>query len=151
MWVKFKLWQRVLVLGGLAAVFVLLWLVRYQDFQLNRTVRGIALRLIQIEVLSRTREVDYKVVFEPGGYSISVLDLESGNWRPYQAVKFPNRIRSRASEFEFFFSGGFFREYRRKGKQSRGPRYIIIDIYLPDTNKKRSLIFYREGDWRILG
>ncbi len=30
-------------------------------------------------------------------------------------------------------------------------KYIIIDIYLPETTKKRSLIFYRDGDWRVLG
>ena len=150
MWAKFKLWQRVLLVGALAAVIVIFFL-RYQNFQLNRTVRNIALRLVQIEVLSRTTAVDYKVVFEFDGYSIKIFDREAETWNPYLAAKYPNRIRSRASEFEFVFSGGFFREYRRREGEGRGPKYIIIDIYLPGTTKKRSLIFYRDGDWRVLG
>lgn len=150
MWAKFKLWQRVLMGGALAAVIVIFFL-RHQDFQLNRTIRNIALRLVQIEVLSRTTAVDYKVLFESEGYSIEIFDREAGTWKPYLAAKYPRSIRSKASEFEFVFSRGFFREYLRREGEGRGPKYIIIDIYLPETTKKRSLIFYRDGDWRVLG
>ena len=150
MWAKFKLWQRILMAGVMAAVIVIFFL-RYQDFQLNRTVRNIALRLVQIEVLSRTTAVDYKVLFESEGYSIEIFDRETGAWKSYLAAKYPGGICSRASEFEFIFSRGLFREFRPREGEGRGPKYIIIDILLPETTKKRSLIFYRDGDWRVLG
>jgi hypothetical protein len=147
---KFKL--RPLVV----AVFVCLGITllggfRIKDYRLNRTVRNVALRLVQMGTLSRTTRVDYRLVFWNNRCVVEYFDRESGRWHPHAASSYHRGVVSAPAGVRILFSGGRFKEYTLPGKRGRIPRYLILEFRIPGTPKKRGIIFYRDGDWRILG
>jgi len=148
-----KKFLRVSSLGIIILILaaVLVFLILRKEYPLNKTVREVALRMVQLEVVSRTRAVDYKVVFERDHYYIQVFDLDKKEWLPYLKYSYRGRVLNRQSKFEFIFSRGTLREYRARNKGRKLPRYVVVEFYLPSSSKKKSLIFYKKGDWKVLG
>jgi hypothetical protein len=144
---------RVRSLGIIILIFAALlsFIILRKDYLLNKTIREVALRMVQLEVLSRTRAVDYKVVFERGHYFIQVFDSDKKEWLPYLKASYRGRVLNRQSKFEFIFSRGSLREYRVRDKGRKLPRYVVVEFFLPGSSKKKSLIFYKKGDWKVLG
>jgi len=145
--------MKVRFLGIIILIFAVLlsFIILRKDYLLNKTVREVALRMVQLEVISRTRAVDYKVIFERDHYYIQVFDLDKKEWLPYLKSSYRGRVLNRQSKFEFIFSRGYLREYRVRDKGRKLPRYVVVEFYLPSSSKKKSLIFYKKGDWKVLG
>jgi hypothetical protein len=129
----------------------ILGILRIKDYRLNRTVRNVALRLVQMETLSRTTRVDYRVVFWNNRCVMEYFDRDSGCWHPHTASAYHRGVVSDPAGLRIIFSGGRFKEYSLPGARERIPRYLILEFRIPGTPKKRGVIFYRDGDWRILG
>ncbi len=148
-----KKFLRVRALGIIILIFAVLlsFIFLRKDYFLNKTVREVALRMVQLEVLSRTRAVDYKVVFELDHYLIQVFDSDKNEWLPYLKASYRGRVLNRQSKFEFIFSQGSLREYGLRDKGQKLPRYVVVEFYFPGSSKKKSLIFYKKGDWKVLG
>jgi len=145
--------MRVRSLGIIILIFSVLlsFIILRKDYLLNKTVREVALRMVQLEVISRTRAVNYKVIFERDHYYIQVFDLDKKEWLPYLKSGYRGRVLNRQSKFEFIFSQGSLREYRVRDKGRMLPRYVVVEFYFPGSSKKKSLIFYKKGDWKVLG
>jgi len=108
--------MRVRSLGIIILIFAVLlsFIILRKDYLLNKTVREVALRMVQLD-----------------GYR--------------------GRVLNRQSKFEFIFSQGSLREYRVRDKGRMLPRYVVVEFYFPGSSKKKSLIFYKKGDWKVLG
>lgn len=135
----------------LIAILVVLYFFRLQDFRLNRTLRTIALKLVQIEKLSQTSSVIYRVEFFDDFYRIDFLSENDEEWTPFIQDEYAHGVFCRTSGWLFYFVRGFFREYLQEGKTAKNPPYLIVEFYVPGTQKTKKLIFYRDKDWRILG
>jgi hypothetical protein len=122
-----------------------------KDYLLNKTVRGIALRLTQVSLLSRTTAVDYKVVLKENHYIVDVFDKDSEDWRRYLTRSYHKGVTCQPKNAEFIFSRGMLREFKLPQMHRKVPKYIVINFYWVNTSRKRGIIFYRKGDWRVLG
>jgi len=143
-----------LVLFGILiilVVFVILYFFRLQDFRLNRTLRTIALKLVQIEKLSQTTAVIYRIEFFDDFYRIDFLSPDDKEWTPFIQDEYCHDVSCRTTGWLFYFVRGYFREYSQEGKRAKNPPYLIVEFYVPGTQKTKKLIFYRDKDWRILG
>jgi hypothetical protein len=149
MWVKIK---RRTFLGILlllllsAAVFLL----RLESYRLNRTVRNVALRLVQVETLSRTTRVDYRLEFWNNICRVERFDRGTGLWLPYVDTTYGRGIVSQPLGLQVVFSQGKFKEYRLEGGPARTPKYLILEFKVAGTDVKRGIIFYQDGNWRVL-
>jgi len=132
-------------------VIFLACVILRKDYLLNKTAREVSLRMIQVGVFSRTRAVDFKVVFERDYYYIQVYDKDIKDWQHYLRCRYRGGALNRQTSFEFIFSKGTFSEYHFRDSKRKVPSYVVVELYSPESGKKRSIIFYRKGDWRILG
>ncbi len=138
---------------GISLVVLLLataYLLRLQEYRLNRTVRNVALRLVQVETLSRTTRVDYRLVFWNNVCRVDVFDRSSNRWKPYSDTAYCKGVLSQPVGLEVIFSQGRFKEYRLGEGKGRSPKYLIIEFFVAGTEKKRGIIFYQDGNWRVL-
>ena len=119
-------------------------------YPLNKTLREISLRLVQIRRLSRTREIDYMVVFCKDHYFIDYFDKDEESWKSYIKLKYHNGVLSEWDGVELIFSKGRFKDYRVKEQEGKIFKYVIINFYCPKLPKKKAIIFYRKGDWKVL-
>ena len=122
---------------------------RQKPYHLNRTLRETAMRLIQVSVLSRTTGVDYRIEFKEYAYSVAARDHETGNWETESVYTLKKGIQCSLPGLRLYFVRGRFAGYEING--NKGPRYILLHYSYPDSERKRSLIFYRSGDWRTIG
>ena len=125
--------------------------LRGRDARLNRTIRHVALRLVQIERLSQTTGVDYRVRFLPDALEVEVFDPEARGWRPYLHKPYSRGIRCAEPAFTFVFSRGFFKSFDAGDEGGRPPRYVIVEFSGPGLSRKGRIMFHRKGDWRVLG
>jgi hypothetical protein len=121
-----------------------------ENYLLNKTVREISLRLVQIRRLSRTRNIDYKVVIGREQYNIDYLDIDDMSWKRYIQSKYRNGVLGELDGAELIFSKGRFKGYRWKGRETEFSDYIIMNFYSPKSQKKKAIILYRNGDWKAL-
>ncbi|NOR14932.1 MAG: hypothetical protein GQ544_04445 [Candidatus Aminicenantes bacterium] len=138
---------------GISLVVLLLatvYLLRLQEYRLNRTVRNVALRLVQVETLSRTTRVDYRLVFWNNICRVDVFDRNSNRWKPYADTAYCKGVLSQPVGLEVVFSQGRFKEYRLGEGRGKSPKYLIIEFFVVGTEKKRGIIFYQDGNWRVL-
>ena len=135
----------------LIAILVVLYFFRLQDFRLNRTLRTIALKLVQIEKLSQTSSVIYRVEFFDNFYHIDFLSENDEEWTLFIQDEYAHSVFCRTTGWRFYFIRGFFREYSQEGKTDKNPPYLIVEFFVSGTQKTKKLIFYRDKDWRILG
>lgn len=149
MWVKIKRWTFPVVF----LVFLLsttIFLLRQEEYRLNRTVRNVALRLVQVETLSRTTRVDYRLRFWNNVCKVERFDRSTGLWMPYVDTPYSRGIVSQPLGLQVIFSQGHFREYRLEGGPGKTPRYVIVEFKVSGTDVKRGIIFYQDGSWRVL-
>lgn len=150
MWRK----NKPLILCGILLLIMavlVLYFIRIQDFRLNRTLRTIALKLVQMEKLSQTTAVIYRIEFFNDGYRIDHFSPEEEEWKPFIRGKFCKGVSCLTTGWYFYFARGFFRDYSHDGKTTKKPRYLIVEFIVPGTQKIKKLIFYRDKDWRVLG
>ncbi len=150
MGLKFKVGHLLWILP-LMGVFVLLVAIRQEEYTLNRTVREVFLKLVQVETLSRTTKVDYKVVFWKDHYSVDVYERQTNTWKRFYQSPYGKGIFTRPLDFEFIFSNGRFHTYRSLSKKQKLPSYIIISFHSEGTPKEKRIIFYqKKRDWKVL-
>jgi hypothetical protein len=138
---------------GVSLVVLLLatvYLLRLQEYRLNRTVRNVAMRLVQVETLSRTTRVDYRLVFWNNVCRVDVFDRSSNSWKPNSNTTYSKGVLSQPLGLEVVFSQGRFMEYRLGEGKGKSPKYLIIEFFVAGTDKKRGIIFYQDGNWRVL-
>jgi hypothetical protein len=149
MWVKIKL-RTFLGVSLLLLVLATISVLRLEDYRLNRTVRNVALRLVQVETLSRTTRVDYRLVFWNNLCRVELYDTSSQSWKPYVDTVYSKGILSQPPGLEVVFSQGRFKEYRLESGRGRSPKYLIVEFKVAGSEKKRGIIFYQDGSWRAL-
>lgn len=135
------------LLLGIAA---LLYMTRWNSYTLNRAVREIAFRMVQLETLSRTTRTDYRIRFETDIYTLSTWEKESETWQPYLSEGYYKGMECATVDFDIVFSEGRFHEMRYRAGQKKPPRYLIVELQSPKSRKTRRIIFYRDKDWRVL-
>lgn len=132
-------------------ICVVLVFLNRQNYQLNRTVRDISSRLDQITVFSRTRAVEYRVIFYKDFYVINVFDQATGQFTKFQECAYRTGVISESIGVELIFAGGRYQGYSLEKKRKKAPRYMVLNFHLTDSGKRKGIIFYRGGDWRVLG
>lgn len=141
------------LISGAAGVLLVLALISWilaPQFVLNRTVRAVALRLAQIELLSRSTRSDYQVDFLQDRYRVQVFDKNTGDWIIQRQIRFPSGITCGPDAFVYRFSRGKMVEFLYRDRDVKVPRSVILDFYSLRSERVRSLIFYRQGDWKVL-
>ena len=58
----------------------------HSQYTLNKTVREVAMRLVQVEILSRNTGADFKVRFYEDRYRVEVHNRETGEWEDHIAA-----------------------------------------------------------------
>jgi hypothetical protein len=144
---------RVVLFGTcfIVLVLVVFYFLRLQDFRLNRTIRTVALKLVQIEKLSQTTAVIYRIEFFSDFYRIDLFSPEDEEWKPFIQGKYSKGISCQTTGWSFYFVRGYFRDYSQEGETTKNPRYLLVEFFVPGTQKIKKLIFYRDKDWRVLG
>ncbi len=137
------------IIPAVISLIILVYL-RNQTYSLNRAVREVALRIVQIETISRTTRKDFKITFEEKHYIIESLDRENGIWEHYLTASYYAGIVCQPNSFEFVFSRGRFHEYKYKNDNRKVPKYLIQEFFILDRVKKKGIIFYRNQDWRVI-
>ncbi len=140
----------VLLLCLLMGIAALPYLTLRNTYALNRAVREITFRMVQLETLSRTTRTDYRIRFDTGIYSLASWEKDSETWQPYLSEGYYKGIECAAVDFDIVFSRGRFHEIRYRAGQRKPPRYLIVELFSPRTQKKKGIIFYRDKDWRVL-
>ncbi len=135
--------------GGLLVLALFTWRSA-PHFVLNRTVRSVALRLVQVELLSRSTGSDYQVDFQQDRYRVQVFDKHTDNWIIQRQVRFPSGISCAPDVFVYRFSRGKMVEFRYRDREAKVPRSVILDFHSSRSERIRALIFYRQGDWKVL-
>lgn len=146
---KFKLRTVLIFLVITVGLASLIWM-RHQEYRLNRTVRTIALRVVQLETLSRTTRVDYRMVFWNNRCVIDRFDRRTQKWSWYQNTPYARKVFSQPSGYELIFSEGQLQEYSAPGSKSITKRNLIVEFFIPGTPLKHAMIFYADGNWRVL-
>jgi len=146
---KFKL-STAAVLAALICFLGGTAVVRRQDARLNRTLRSVALRVIQVETLSRTRRQVYRLEFWNNRCLVEYYDQESGRWLRERDIPFPKGVMTPAAGTRLFFSGGRLERFEGEVKRGRKSPYLLLEFRIPGTSKSRSMIFFQDGNWRIL-
>ncbi len=141
---------RIIWLFPVAAFFSVVIAFLGENYLLNKTVREISLRLVQIQRLSRTRQTDYKVVFCRDHYFIDYFDKDEESWKRHIISKYQDGVLSELDRFELTFSKGRSKDFRLKEQEGKIFKYVIINFYRPKSPKKRAFIFYKDGDWKVL-
>lgn len=121
-----------------------------ENYLLNRAVREVALKLTQVEVLSRTTEFEYRAVFSEDHLQIDFFNKETQDWKNFMRHVYSSSVSAHSGEEMFLFARGAFRQFLSK-KEDKGvpPRYVSVDFHFPGSGKKKSIIFFRKGDWRV--
>ena len=132
-------------------VLILLPLLFGKNYRLNRTVREISMRLVQIEILSRTTASDYKVEFSRDFYTVKVYNRSSEQWEKHIEGSYSSGVTTEPLEIEFYFARGRFIGYQFKNRERKLPRSVIIYFQKHNSEKKKSIIFFRDGDWKVIG
>lgn len=132
-------------------VFLLtgIFCLKRKPYQLNRTLRETALRLIQTGVRSRTTGLEYRIHFNERSYSVEMKDPESGCWEIESVYVLKRGIRCSPAGLQCYFVRGRFAGYEINN--DKAPRYILLHFTYSQKDMKRSLIFFRKGDWRAVG
>jgi hypothetical protein len=133
----------VLFIGGVAVI-------RRQDIRLNRALRSVALRVLQVETLSRTRRQVYRMEFWNNRCLVDFFDQEAGRWQRERDIAFPPGVMTPGTGTKLFFSRGRLERFEGEVRRGQKARYLLLELRVPGTSKTRSLIFYEDGDWRIL-
>lgn len=141
---------RIFLILILSTTFLVLVLLRYEDYRLNRTVRESVLNLMQISHLSLKTRAAYKVIFQDQQLRIDVFDRDLAKWKKYQAWPYKKGIICNSQGWEFIFSRGSFKEYRLSSWSGKVPKYIIVQFQLESSSKRKGIIFYQDGHWRVL-
>jgi hypothetical protein len=109
------------------------------------------MRLVQVEILSRTTAVDYKVEFSRDFYIVKVHNRSKAQWEVYKKDSYSSGISTEPLDIEFYFTRGRFRGYEFKNREGKVPKSVIIYFQKQNSDKKKSIIFFRDGDWKVLG
>ncbi len=145
--------RRMGLIAAVTAVLLILALLIWNSashFVLNRTVRSVALRLAQIELLSRSTGSDFQVDFQHDRYRVQVFDKHTDSWIIQRQILFPSGISCGPDVFVYRFSRGKMVEILYRDRDAKVPRSVILDFHSLRTERIRSLIFYRQGDWKVL-
>lgn len=132
------------------ATFLALFFLRFGTYRLNRTVREVDLRLIQISTLSRTTSADFRVIFTERYMVADTFDEDLRNWQKYKEWPYLKGITCGLQGWAFFFSNGTLREYQSSSWPGKAPKHIIVEFMLKSSSKKKGVIFNRDGQWRVL-
>jgi hypothetical protein len=144
---------RMALISGTSGVLLVLALFIWRlapHFVLNRTVRSVALRLVQIELLSRSTGSDFQVDFLHDRYRVQVFDKNTDDWIIQRQIRFPYGITCGPDVFIYRFSRGKMVEFLYRDRDGKVPRSVILDFFSLRSERVRSLIFYRQGDWKVL-
>lgn len=150
-----KMWftkktARIVLLLSIGILFSVAIVFYGKNYPLNKTVREVSLRLVQIRRLSMTRQIDYKVVFCREHYFIDYFDEDEKSWKRYIKSNYHNGVLSELDGVELIFVKGRFKDYRLKEQEGKIFKYVIISFYSQNSPKKKAIIFYRTGDWKVL-
>jgi hypothetical protein len=129
---------------------VALFFFRCGAYRLNRTVREVALRLIQVSTLSRTTGTDFRVIFNERYLTIDTFDEDSKDWQKYKRWPYLKGVTCSLQGWAFIFSNGTFKEYSSSNWRGKAPKYVMVEFLLKSTSKKKEIIFNRDGNWRVL-
>lgn len=146
---KFKLTTAAAVLAAILFL-VGVSVIRRQEIRLNRTVRSVALRVLQVETLSRTRQQVYRMEFWNNRFLVDFYDEEAGRWERERDIPFPDEVMTPDVGTRLFFSRGRLERFEGDVRRGQKARYLLLELRVPGTTKTRSLIFYEGGDWRIV-
>lgn len=136
-------------------VFALLlgtvFLVRREEYLLNRAVRLLCERIIQFEHLSMVRRETYKFTVHPRGYEVLLFQKDKGGWIVFDRHTYPSNIVSSAENLEIFLAGGGMEKCLVDGKALEENSFTILYFFhRKDPEKRKSMIFYERGGWRVL-
>jgi len=95
--------------------------------------------------------VEYRVIFHKDYYVINVFDQITGQFVKFQECTYRAGVLSESIGIELVFAGGQYQGYSLGQKRKKAPRYFVMNFFLSGSGKKRGIIFYRKGDWRVLG
>lgn len=145
--------QRNLAWGviGLVIITALAVQIIRKDYALNRTLRNINLRLVQIQQLSRTTATPFQVELRQNSYVIRVFNKTTDSWDNYLAAPYPKGVNCDSNPFVFLFSHGRLQEIQSKDKTIRVLRSVMLKFQTSHSRRTRTIIFHQKGEWRVLG
>lgn len=142
-------------ISGLVLLFFLilfLFLANRNNYLLNKAVRLVSLRLSQFEKISLLRRQDCKFEFKQDCYLVSFFSHQKKAWEIFARHRYPNDIIPSPEGLEIFLVRGRITSFKLKGKHIDLKSYLILNFHHPKMPaKKKGIIFYREGEWRVLG
>lgn len=150
---KIRTWSKalrpagiVLATGFLALLF---FLSLRGDYKLNRVVRECHLRMIQIEVLSATMSLDFRIIFHDDRCVVDIQAGGEGKWDRYGESEYGGRIRNVSGETELVFSRGTLSDFRLAGRKPSLQKYATIEFAHPGSSRRPGFIFFASGMWHV--
>ncbi len=140
-----------LAAGFFITTIISLVLIRQEEYLLNRSVRETALRLLQISRLSRTTDTDYKMIFSKYRLEVYRYEKELKTWQRHLEIPYEKGVESDAPNWEFVFSEGRCTGYRSMKGARKVPKYTMVSFHHESSSRKKEIIFFKDGSWKVLG
>lgn len=144
----------IIILSLILLVLAVLFLFFFDrtNYFLNKTVRLVSLRLTQFERLSLIRKEDYKFKFAIDHYDIFSFHRRTNTWHLFARHRYPDNITPSIKDFEFVLTQGHVDHFRIQGKEIDLRSYLILNFNpSQETENGKGMIFYKDGNWRVLG
>jgi len=141
----------IFLLSSMIASFYIYF--HYSEILAHRLLRRLIYRVIQAEVLSRTRDVPFIITFNNRSYSLKFYNQIIDKWEEFKSDFLPSCLSFNPliTNFELVLSKGRLVEIRSVEHQNLSLRYLIVEILDEKTKKNLAkIVFYKNGKWKVL-
>jgi hypothetical protein len=128
-----------------------LFILQWNQYLLNRTVRNISLRIVQLEILSKRTSINYKIKFAENRYEVKIYNTMKNEWETYVQETYLKGVTAAPFPLELYFSKGRLIKYQYKNFSSNIRKSVTIYFSHRDVDERRAIIFYKNDNWKVLG
>lgn len=128
-----------------------LFILQWNHYLLNRTVRNVSLRIVQLEILSKRTSINYKIKFTENRYEVNIYNAIKNEWESYIQGTYPRGVTAAPFPLELYFSKGRLIKYQYKNRSSNIRKSVTIYFSHRDVDERRAIIFYKNDSWKVLG
>jgi hypothetical protein len=135
----------------LAGLITALYLLRQQDYGLNKNVRLVSWRILQHEQISRHRRISYRMIFSDNRYAVSHRAAGSAEqWKAIASYPYENSLRPTLPGFEIVIENGAIVSC---GQEGIGPPRLfplLLGFSRPqEPARQKGILIQKDGSWKI--
>jgi hypothetical protein len=146
-----SLLYRLIVLSISASLIIGLYLLRQENYALNKNVRLVGWRILNYEQISRHRKISYRMNFSDNRYTVwSRAAGSAGRWKEIASHPYENTLRPTLSGLEIVIENGAIISFLHEDSGSLLEFPLALGFFQPQNPARRkALLFQKDGSWKI--